>query len=151
MKKLKIFFIALFLCSTISFAETASTPAIQTCSERPITSFFLHAGLLDFGLGMKVRLSQENGIYQTLGLMWQGYHSMYIRMPILFYLGGNHIHFIIGATLLNVVSFGDPSGELALGVNWDFNDHWGLNFMTFVPVFGGGTGGSLLLDVRYVF
>lgn len=151
MKKLKLFLIALFLCSTISFAETASTPAIQTCSERPITSFFLHAGLLDFGLGMKVRLSQENGIYQTLGLMWQGYHSMYIRMPILFYLGGNYIHFITGATLLNVVSDGDPSGELALGVNLDLNDHWGLNFMMFAPVFGGGAGGSLLFDVRYVF
>lgn len=151
MKKLKIFFIALFLCSTISFAETASTPAIQTCSERPITSFFLHAGLLDFGLGMKVRLSQENGVYQTFGLMWQGYQAMYIRMPILFYLGGNHFHFITGATLINVVSGGDPSGELALGVNWDFNDHWGLNFMMFAPVFGGGYGGSLLFDVRYVF
>lgn len=84
--------------------------------------------------------------------MWQGYHSMYIRMPILFYLGGNHIHFIIGATLLNVVSFGDPSGELALGVNWDFNDHWGLNLMMFTPVsFPSSTGASLLFEVRYVF
>jgi hypothetical protein len=55
--------------------------------------------------------------------MWQGYFSMYIRMPTLFYLGGNHFHFITGATLLNVVFFGDPIGELALGVNWDFNSH----------------------------
>ena len=77
---------------------------------------------------------------------------MYIRMPTLFYLGGNHFHFITGATLLNVVFFGDPIGELALGVNWDFNKHWGLNLMMFTPVsFPSSNGASLLLDVRYVF
>lgn len=160
MKKLKIFFIALFLCSVTCFADTGdvmasshnSTVTTQNSEEESRTSFFLHAGFIDLGLGMKVRLSKENGVYATLGLMWQAFHIQYIRIPLLFHFGGNHIHFIVGATLLNAVSSGDTNGEAGLGINWDFNKHWGLNLMMFTPVsFPSSNGASLLLDVRYVF
>ena len=162
MKKTVILFAILLLSATFCFADEPSqvgTPQPQavdtsmkasSTEEWPRAAFFLHAGLLDAGLGAKIRFSQENGIYMTVDVRYQIFRYSYIRLPALFYLGGNHVHFIAGLTLLNAVNAPEASGELALGLNVDINADWGVDILAFAPT-GGYTGSSLLLDIRFVF
>ncbi|MBO7513623.1 hypothetical protein [Fibrobacter sp. UWB10] len=148
MNKLKMVLVCLLLFSASSFAAKTSESAWSESRCR----FFLHAGLLDAGLGLKVRLSHENGVYLTFNAMWQSFHTQYFRVPAMIYLGGNNIHFLTGFTLINKAHASDTKTEVAAGLNWDFNEHWGLNGMMFTPVSKrSSTGSSLLLDVRYAF
>ena len=167
MKLVKILFACLLLLSTTCFAakssaakkpeseKTESKESTQTSSEFSNSSrcrFFLHAGLLDAGLGLKVRLSKENGVYMTFDMMWQKFHAQYIRVPALLYMGGNNFHFLTGFTLVNEASGADTKTEVSAGFNWDFNQDWGLNGAMFTPVSKRTTTGtSYLLDIRYVF
>lgn len=167
-KLFKILFACLLLLTTTCFAakssavkkseskKTESQNTTQNSSEFSNSSrshFFLHAGLLDAGLGLKVRLSKENGVYLTFNMMWQQFRSQqYLRVPALIYLGGNNFHFLTGFTLINEARGADTKTEVAAGFNWDFNEHWGLSGMMFNPVSKRApTGKTLLLDVRYVF
>lgn len=148
MNKLKMVLVCLMFFSASGFAakKTESARSESRCH------FFLHAGLLDAGLGLKVRLSQENGVYMTFDMMWQRFRTQYLRVPALIYLGGNNFHFLTGFTLINEAQGADTKTEVAAGFNWDFNEHWGLNGMMFNPVSKrASTGKSLLLDVRYTF
>lgn len=160
MNKLKTFLACLLLLSTACLAakpsetnkKTESKKSTQTTSDNSRCHFFLHAGLLDAGLGLKVRLSNENGVYLTFDMMWQKYRAQYIRVPALIYMGGNNFHFLTGFTLINKARGADTKTEVAGGFNWDFNEHWGLNGAMFTPVSKRATTGtSYLLDVRYAF
>ena len=161
MKKTAILFAFLLLSATFCFAD--ETPKVEEPqpqavdssmkapdTEWPRAAFFLHAGLFDAGLGAKIRFSQENGIYMTIDVRYQIFSYEYIRIPALFYLGGNSMHFILGLTLLNAVNAPTASGELASGLNFDINEDWGADIVIFAPT-GGETGASILLDIRYVF
>lgn len=163
MKKTAILFAFLLLSATFCFAD--ETPKVEEPqpqavdssmkapdTEWPRAAFFLHAGLFDAGLGAKIRFSQENGIYMTIDVRYQIFQFQYIRIPALFYLGGNIFHFVAGFTILNAVNAfaEDVSSEISLGINFDINEDWGIDLLAFTPV-GGNTGTSLLLDIRYVF
>lgn len=161
MKKTAILFAFLLLSATFCFAD--ETPKVDEPqpqavdssmkapdTEWPRAAFFLHAGLFDAGLGAKIRFSQENGIYMTIDVRYQIFKYEYIRIPALFYLGGNSMHFILGLTLLNAVNAPTASVELASGLNFDINEDWGADIVIFAPT-GGETGASILLDIRYVF
>lgn len=161
MKKTAILFAFLLLSATFCFAD--ETPKVEEPqpqavdssmkapdTEWPRAAFFLHAGLFDAGLGAKIRFSQENGIYMTIDVRYQIFSYEYIRIPALFYLGGNSMHFILGLTLLNAVNAPTASVELASGLNFDINEDWGADIVIFAPT-GGETGASILLDIRYVF
>lgn len=148
MNKLKMVLVCLLLLSASSFA--AKEPESAWSDSR--CHFFLHAGVLDAGLGLKVRLSNENGVYLTFNAMWQSFKTQYFRVPALIYLGGNNVHFLTGFTLINEAHGADTKTEVAAGLNWDINKHWGINAMMFNPVSKRtSTGASLLLDARYVF
>ena len=156
MKKIVILLAILLFSATFSFADETPAPAPDYSMRAPETSwpraaFFLHAGLVDIGLGGKVRFSQENGIYMTVDLRYQIFRFEYIRIPALFYLGGNYVHLIAGFTILNAVNVSEGvSGEVALGLNFDISEDWGVDILAFAPA-GGTTGSSIMLDVRYVF
>lgn len=157
MKKIVILLAILLFSATFSFADETAVPAPDSSMRSSETSwpraaFFLHAGLVDIGLGGKVRFSDENGIYMTVDLRYQIFQFQYIRIPALFYLGGNIFHFVAGFTILNAVNafVEDVSSEISLGINFDINEDWGIDLLAFTPV-GGKTGTSLLLDIRYVF
>ena len=167
MKLFKILFACLLILSTTSFAAKSSAAkksvskkkeskeSTQESAEFSNSSrwrFFLHAGLLDAGLGLKLRLSKENGVYMTFDMMWQQFRTQYVRVPALIYLGGNNFHFLTGFTLVNEAHGADTKTEVSAGFNWDFNQHWGLNGAMFTPVSKrASTGTSYLLDIRYVF
>ena len=156
MKQLKTLFVCVLIFSALCCAKSTDSKKASTTSNTSSSSrchFFLHAGLLDAGLGLKVRVSQENGVYMTFDMMWQQFRSQqYLRVPALIYLGGNNFHFLTGFTLINEARGADTKTEVAAGFNWDFNEHWGLSGMMFNPVSKRAhTGKSLLLDVRYVF
>ena len=156
MKQLKTLFVCVLILSALCCAKSTESKKTSTTSNTSSNSrchFFLHAGLLDAGLGLKVRVSQENGVYMTFDMMWQQFRSQqYLRVPALIYLGGNNFHFLTGFTLINEARGADTKTEVAAGFNWDFNEHWGLSGMMFNPVSKRApTGKTLLLDVRYVF
>lgn len=156
MNKIKTILASLLLSSVFTFADEqnpasgwgSSAPAEP---EWPRARFFLHAGLADVGLGAKIRFSSENAIYMTIDLRYQVWQFQYIRIPALFYLGGNNLHFVAGFTLLNAVSSSDASGEVGVGLNCDFGKHFGIDALAFTPMGSSSTGASLLLDFRYAF
>ena len=155
MKKIVILVAILLFSATFSFADETAVPAPDSSMRSSETSwpraaFFLHAGLIDVGLGGKVRFSQENGIYMTVDVRYQIFKYEYIRIPALFYFGGNSAHFVVGFTILNAVNAPEAAGELAGGLNFDISEDWGVDILAFAPV-GGDTGTSILLDIRYVF
>ena len=168
MKKSIIFLVILFLSATFCFAdepppimEEQPSQVIDTSmkaagSKWPRAAFLLHAGLIDIGLGAKIRFSHANGIYMTIDLRYQIFQFQYIRIPVLVYFGGNHVHFITGHTILNAVNapIDYVSVELAVGLNIDFGKHWGIDILWFNPTTQEAydyVGPSLLLDVRFVF
>ena len=146
MKKTFIFLAVMFFSSVFCFAEeqlqTANTESQQSVTGWPRASFIMHAGFANVGLGAKIRFSQENGVYMTADLRYQVFQFKYIRIPVLFYFGGNNFHFIVGST---------ASGEMAAGLNVDLGRHWGIDALAFAPVGASDTGPSVLLDIRYAF
>ena len=155
MKKIVIFLAVMLFSSVFSFADEQSqntnSDTQVTVAGWPRASFILHAGFIDFGLGAKIRFSQENGVYMTVDLRYQVFQFTYIRIPALFYFGGNNFHFIAGLTVLNAVNAPTASGEFALGLNCDIGRHWGIDGLFFAPPGKSDSGPSLLLDVRYAF
>lgn len=120
----------------------------------PRAAFFLHAGILDAGLGIKLRLSGQNAIYMTADVRWQSYQSTeQVLIPLLIYLGGNHVHFITGFTFLNASDSGsEPDLQTVLGLNCDFGKHFGIDALVILPVlYSGYAQSSLSLDFRFVF
>lgn len=173
----KTFFLAILLSAIFCFADYTNhnetefkpTSVTKKNTDWRRTTFFVHAGLFDLGLGLKMRLSRENGVYLTTDIRWQ-YNifiapANYIRIPALFYLGGNHVHFVTGGTIINAIvlsgldSFqfspiASYGAEVANGINVDFGKHFGIDLLIFTPTIWptpSNTSHSLLLDFRYLF
>lgn len=156
MKKIVIFLVVMLFSSVFSFADEQpqnTNPGSQSVeSGWPRASFIMHAGFIDIGIGAKIRFSQENGVYMTADLRYQIFQQyQYIRIPALFYFGGNNFHFIVGFTALNAVDAPTASGEIAAGLNVDIGKHFGIDALAFAPVGAADNGLSLLLDFRYAF
>ena len=132
--------------------DSSKTSAVKEEPKWGKSGFFLHGGLLDIGLGTIIHLSDQNGVYLTADLRWQGFiYTQYIRIPLLVYMGGNNGHFVIGTTLLNARSEGDATLEVALGFNVDFGRHCGIDILVFSPLDYPIYDPSIILDFRYVF
>ena len=154
MKKIVIFLAVMLFSSVFGFAEEQNqnvNTVPQRSSDWPRASFIMHAGFIDIGLGAKIRFSQENGVYMTVDLRYQIFQYQFIRIPALFYLGGNNFHFIAGFTVLNAVDASTATGEIAAGLNVDIGRHFGIDALAFAPVGTADNGPSLLLDFRYAF
>ena len=169
----KIFLLVLLLSAVFCFADQANLDETDfqptSVTKKQVgwrrTTFFVHGGLFDIGAGLKLRFSRENGVYLTTDIRYQ-YNiviepSSYIRIPALFYLGGNHFHFVTGGTIINVVGLiesfqfspiGNYGAEVANGINVDFGRHFGIDLLIFTPtIWPSKPSHSLLLDFRYVF
>ncbi|MBO4713049.1 MAG: hypothetical protein J5615_04070 [Fibrobacter sp.] len=173
-----IFLLALFFFVALCFAEApdyyyksadeseeSSTPPVDTTQKAkkwPRMSLFLHAGLIDAGIGTKIRVAHENRIYLTIDARYQKsliFQEEYIRIPMLCYIGGNHVHFITGGTFLNYVRgnmsisiLGLYGSEIANGINVDIGRHFGIDLILFTPtVWPSETSHALLLAGRLTF
>ncbi len=156
MKKIVIFLVVMLFSSVFSFADeqpkSANSETQASSTGWPRASFIMHAGFIDIGLGAKIRFSQENGVYMTADLRYQIFQQyQYIRIPALFYFGGNNLHVIVGFTVLNAVDAPTASGEVAAGLNFDIGRHFGIDALAFAPVGSADNGPSLMLDFRYAF
>jgi len=126
-------------------------PSTKTKVNWPRARLFLHAGLYDAGIGIKLRFSNENGIYMTTDARWVSFGgNQFLYIPALFYLGGNVVHFVTGPTLMANSTNGEDGLLMALGINWDIGRHFGIDALAFLPT-KSYIGGSLGLDFRFVF
>ena len=90
----------------------------------------------------------------TVDIRWQSYNSDdFIFLPLMFYFGGNHVHFTTGSAVSLKASGGDVVGMLLpMGLNCDFGKHFGIDALTFFPLFESGNSKvALSLDFRFVF
>ena len=134
----------------------APTAKSNTTKEMPWrkAGFFLHAGYLNAGLGVKVRISRENGIYMTADTRFVSYKDTnYGLIPVMIYLGGNVVHFTTGMALW-FTSRSEDKDDLTLmfplGLNCDFGRHFGIDGLMFFPV-AASSSPIFTLDFRFVF
>ena len=132
------------------YAPTAKTSAAKD-KPWPSARFFIHAGILDAGLGLKLRLSKQNGVYITADARWLSFKDQsFMYVPLMIYLGGNHVHFITGLTF-SVLHGTNNSDEIMfpLGLNVDIGRHFGIDALFFAPY--KYSNPTLNLDFRIIF
>ena len=130
------------------YAPTAKNKANEPW---PRARFFIHAGILDAGLGLKLRLSRQNGVYMTADARWLSFKDQsFMYVPLMIYLGGNHVHFITGLTF-SVLHGTNNSDEIMypLGLNVDIGRHFGIDALFFAPY--KYSNPTLNLDFRIIF
>ena len=130
------------------YASTAKNKANEPW---PRARFFIHAGILDAGLGLKLRLSRQNGVYMTADARWLSFKDQsFMYVPLMIYLGGNHVHFITGLTF-SVLHGTNNSDEIMfpLGLNVDIGRHFGIDALLFEPY--KYSNPTLNLDFRIIF
>ena len=134
--------------------ESESLPASNSQAEKTNWrrfAFFLHGGYLTAGLGFKIRLGQENRIYMAADLRWVSFRGDdYMYMPLMFYFGGNNIHFITGVTIKGGSDEESQEIQVPIGVNYDFGKHFGIDGLFILPS-TKKFNGALMLDARVVF
>ena len=134
--------------------ESESSPASNSEAKKTNWrrfAFFLHGGYLTAGLGFKIRLGQENRIYMAADLRWVSFRGDdYMYMPLMFYLGGNNIHFITGVTIKGGSDEESQEIQVPIGVNYDFGKHFGIDGLFILPS-TKKFNGALMLDARVVF
>ena len=130
------------------YAPTAKPSTPKEEKPWPRARFFIHAGILDAGLGLKLRLSRQNGIYITADTRWLSFkNDWFLHIPMLIYLGGNHVHFISGFSVMATTSAENADeAQLTIGLNCDIGRHFGIDALIFT-----GNAMSLTLDFRIVF
>ena len=130
-------------------APTAKSKANEPWSR---ASFFIHAGILDAGLGLKLRLSRQNGVYITADARWLSFNNKsFMHVPLMFYLGGNHVHFITGLSILAWSSNESSDNyQFPIGLNVDIGKHFGIDGLFFAPSKSSHST-SLALDFRIIF
>ena len=130
-------------------APTAKSKADEPWSR---ASFFIHAGILDAGLGLKLRLSRQNGVYITADARWLSFNNKsFMHVPLMFYLGGNHVHFITGLSILAWSSNESSDNyQFPIGLNVDIGKHFGIDGLFFAPSKSSHSV-SLALDFRIIF
>lgn len=134
--------------------ESESSPASNSEAKKTNWrrfAFFLHGGYLTAGLGFKIRLGQENRIYMAADLRWVSFRGDdYMYMPLMFYFGGNNIHFITGVTIKGGSDEESQEIQVPIGVNYDFGKHFGIDGLFILPS-TKKFNGALMLDARVVF
>lgn len=68
-------------------------------------------------------------------LQYDAFVASFIRIPVLFYLGGTHWHGIVGLTINIADNY--KTGQLvhaAAGINYDINRHVGINIKVLSPL-----------------
>ena len=133
---------------------TENSPASNTQAETTTwrgMAFFLHGGYLTAGLGFKIRLGQENRTYMTADLRWVSFRGEdYVYLPLMFYVGGNSLHFITGATIRGGSDEDAQEFQFPIGVNYDFGKHFGIDGLFILPS-SKHFNGALMLDARFAF
>ena len=130
--------------------QPSSNTQAETTTWR-IMAFFLHGGYLTAGLGFKIRLGQENRTYMTADLRWVSFRGEdYVYLPLMFYVGGNSLHFITGATIRGGSDDESQEFQFPIGVNYDFGKHFGIDGLFILPS-SKHFNGALMLDARLVF
>ena len=140
--------------STPTPNATENSPASKTQAETTTwrgMAFFLHGGYLTAGLGFKIRLGQENRTYMTADLRWVSFRGEdYVYLPLMFYVGGNSLHFITGATIRGGSDEDAQEFQFPIGVNYDFGKHFGIDGLFILPS-SKHFNGALMLDARFAF
>ena len=117
----------------------------------PRAGFFLHAGVINAGLGVKIRFSHENGIYMTADVRWVSFQEHdFVHVPFMIYLGGNHVHFITGITVRGRNDDENQDVQVPIGLNCDIGRHFGIDVLYFLPSSDSRKDKALMLDFRFV-
>ena len=115
-------------------------------------AFFLHGGYLTAGLGFKIRFGSENRIYMTADLRWLSFRDEnFMHLPIMFYFGGNSMHFFTGVTIRGGSDDDPQEFQVPIGLNIDFGKHFGIDGLFILPSSTKRFNGALSLDARVVF
>ena len=96
---------------------------------------FGEIGAVIFGAGVRYYMNESRTFYLQGSLQYDAFVAGFIRVPVLFYLGGNHWHGIVGLSVNLADTY--KTGQLvhlAAGVNYDFNRHVGINIKVFSPM-----------------
>jgi hypothetical protein len=129
--------------------QQTSTKSNNTGIRWRRVGFFLHGGIKNAGLGLKIRFSQENGVYMTLDTRWLSYDNINrILFPMMIYLGGNYVHFITGSSISMTSDNGVSSSDIniPIGLNCDIGRHFGMDALYFA-----GPNNAWTFDFRFVF
>ena len=134
---------------------TANSPSSNSQAEKTNWrrfAFFLHGGYLTAGLGFKIRFGSENRIYMTADLRWLSFRDEnFMHLPIMFYFGGNSMHFFTGVTIRGGSDEDPQEFQVPIGLNIDFGKHFGIDGLFILPSSTKRFNGALSLDARVVF
>ena len=96
---------------------------------------FGELGAVIFGAGVRYYMNESRTFYVQGSLQYDAFVASFIRIPVLFYLGGNHWHGIVGLTINIADNY--KTGQLvhaAAGINYDINRHVGINIKVLSPL-----------------
>lgn len=119
--------------------------------------FFSQIGYMDFGMGLKVKMSPDNYFYmmQSLVVLHNWFDGVdYFRLPTEFCVGETNFHGVLGF-VMNLTNDGYENDndldfvELAFGVKYDFNAHIGVSSRLYIPI--SRSYMFLLTDFVYAF
>ena len=96
---------------------------------------FGELGAVIFGAGVRYYMNEPRTFYVQGSLQYDAFVASFIRIPVLFYLGGTHWHGIVGLAVNIADSY--KTGQLihaAAGINYDINRHVGINIKVLSPL-----------------
>ena len=96
---------------------------------------FGEIGAVIFGAGVRYYMNESRTFYLQGSLQYDAFVASFIRIPVLFYLGGTHWHGIVGLTINIADNY--KTGQLvhaAAGINYDINRHVGINIKVLSPL-----------------
>lgn len=96
---------------------------------------FGEIGAVIFGAGVRYYMNESRTFYVQGSLQYDAFVASFIRIPVLFYLGGTHWHGIVGLTINIADNY--KTGQLvhaAAGINYDINRHVGINIKVLSPL-----------------
>ncbi|WP_295096082.1 hypothetical protein [uncultured Fibrobacter sp.] len=96
---------------------------------------FGEIGAVIFGAGVRYYMNEPRTFYVQGSLQYDAFVASFIRIPVLFYLGGTHWHGIVGLTINIADNY--KTGQLvhaAAGINYDINRHVGINIKVLSPL-----------------
>lgn len=144
----------IFLCAGIALCdeapdelstEAAETETVENQTQAPAPTektelgsrfrAFGELGAVIFGAGVRYYMNEPRTFYVQGSLQYDAFVASFIRIPVLFYLGGTHWHGIVGLTINIADNY--KTGQLvhaAAGINYDINRHVGINIKVLSPL-----------------
>ena len=114
----------------------AETPAkVENSDQGSRFRAFGEIGAVIFGAGVRYYMNEPRTFYVQGSLQYDAFVASFIRIPVLFYLGGTHWHGIVGLTINIADNY--KTGQLvhaAAGINYDINRHVGINIKVLSPL-----------------